>query len=450
MEYVYCWTLLEVMSNCCTTLSHYTSKNIHVMSYKPSRSSGVYGSFLFDSNPSLQTCDTKVGDTGSWIYHPQMGYIMVKWDESDPFRAIPTMVPHKPDRDTNPKPPKSRPKPSEFSYKPSLSSGVYGSYRIHSNRPVVIPLIMNNIGNRPIIPVSSHPGVPLIITQRNYPIIPVDIDVTPIVNTKKILKIASRHNTISSAINELAKKLPFPRQTNYIIAKQMLFALLQDNPIQIHDDISTNETGTPLIGIDDLIASFSPNTMQTLGTVGETKQPHFSYDHTVKTKRKPFVGGNWKCNGTLKSVHALAEGLAEINTLGIDVLVAPLAIHIPMVQSKLSKSKIIISSQNVSATNTGAFTGEIACAQLMDFGVNTALIGHSERRKYYGETNDIISKKVVIALENKLDIVCCLGETLDERKANKVEEVCFASLQAIANGVGKNGWDKVVIAYEPV
>ena len=106
----------------------------------------------------------------------------------------------------------------------------------------------------------------------------------------------------------------------------------------------------------------------------------------------------------------------------------------------------------MSATGTGAYTGEIAAEQLCDIGITTTIIGHSERRKYYNEGNDVVSKKVKAALAAKLKIVACLGETLEERKENKVEEVCFASLKAIQEGVGdeKSGWDDIVIAYEPV
>ena len=130
-------------------------------------------------------------------------------------------------------------------------------------------------------------------------------------------------------------------------------------------------------------------------------------------------------------------------------MVSPIAIHIPLAQSKLPKESFIVSSQNVSATETGAFTGEIAASQLMDLGINTTLIGHSERRKMFGDTNEVITEKVKRAMAQKMNVVACLGETLEERKSNKVEEVCFASLEAIAKGVD-GAWDNVVIAYEPV
>jgi len=185
-------------------------------------------------------------------------------------------------------------------------------------------------------------------------------------------------------------------------------------------------------------------------------------------KRTPFVGGNWKCNGTVKSVTELANGLAEFAaksdaTSNVDVLVSPISIQIPLVQSLLSKTSLIVACQNVSATGTGAYTGEIAPSQLIDLGVNTTLIGHSERRKYYGETNAVTATKVTNALSAGLNVVCCLGESLEEREANKVEAVCFASLGAVAKGVKDfeeskekekasevSAWASVVIAYEPV
>ena len=106
----------------------------------------------------------------------------------------------------------------------------------------------------------------------------------------------------------------------------------------------------------------------------------------------------------------------------------------------------------MSATGPGAFTGEISAEQMVDLGLTTTLVGHSERRKYYGEGDEVVTKKVERALSQGLNAVCCLGETLEERKEDKVEEVCFKSLGAIAAGVGddKSAWNKIVIAYEPV
>merc|ERR1719249_254690 len=90
-----------------------------------------------------------------------------------------------------------------------------------------------------------------------------------------------------------------------------------------------------------------------------------------------------------------------------------MSIHIPLVMSKLDAKSFIVASQNVSATGPGAFTGEISAEQLVDLGITTTLIGHSERRKYYGEADQVVTKKVERALSQGLQAVCCLGETLE-------------------------------------
>eukprot|EP01084_Bolivina_argentea_P110274 196945_1 len=349
-------------------------------------------------------------------------------------------------------------------YRASLNSGVYGGfcYYTTAEKALGIPVTMNNIGSYPIAPIQTvkYEGVPL--NHNNfgtYPIVPVISDPNPIININKISNIVRHHTKVSTAVTALAKKLPFSRVVNYIVAKNMLMELFKDDPsINLINDIDKNDYTDPIGGIDDLIASFSSTTLQSLRSVGDGKKREYNEIKEEKESysptgpRKYFIGGNWKCNGSVKSVSELADGLSRIDTSGVDVLVAPLPIHLPLVQNKLSKSKIIVSSQNVSATKMGAYTGEIAAKQLQDMGINTTLIGHSERRKYYGETNEITTTKIQRALSQKIKCVCCLGETLEERKSNKVEQVCFASLKAIAQGVGKDKaqWDNIVIAYEPV
>jgi triosephosphate isomerase len=168
-------------------------------------------------------------------------------------------------------------------------------------------------------------------------------------------------------------------------------------------------------------------------------------------KRKVMAGGNWKCNGTSASLGKLCADLAKVNTDGIDVVVSPTPIYLGQVRDALKDSKIEVSSQNVSATKQGAYTGEIAADQLVDFGLKWTIIGHSERRSYYGDTDDVVKTKCAIALENGLKIIACLGETQQERDGGKVKEVCLRQLKAICEGVGKNNMaEKVVIAYEPV
>ena len=132
----------------------------------------------------------------------------------------------------------------------------------------------------------------------------------------------------------------------------------------------------------------------------------------AQAPRTLLIGGNWKCNGTRASVKELAEGLRAVDTSNVDVVVAPTYIHLDMVQSifkgnddkKQSECTINVSAQNVSATGNGAFTGEIAPGQLIDAGINWTIIGHSERRAYYNETDEVVTKKIQNALSANLNV----------------------------------------------
>jgi triosephosphate isomerase len=109
---------------------------------------------------------------------------------------------------------------------------------------------------------------------------------------------------------------------------------------------------------------------------------------------------------------------------------------------------IEVSSQNVSMRKEGAYTGEVAATHLADLGVKWTLVGHSERRTLFGETDDVVGAKVKIALENQVNVIACLGETLSERRANQTMDVCFRQLKAISQNV--SNWRNCVLAYEPV
>lgn len=111
---------------------------------------------------------------------------------------------------------------------------------------------------------------------------------------------------------------------------------------------------------------------------------------------------------------------------------------------------MIISSQNVSLTNYGAYTGEVCAEQLLDLGVKWTLIGHSERRQYYGETSEVVAKKTKNALDKGLSVILCIGEQLSERQANKTFEVLSQQLDAVRSLLSEGDWSRVVIAYEPV
>lgn len=169
-----------------------------------------------------------------------------------------------------------------------------------------------------------------------------------------------------------------------------------------------------------------------------------------KKVRKFYVGGNWKSNGTLKFVKEHID--AVVNKLVFDpekveVMVAPTFIHLALAKELLAP-KIILSSQNISPFAKGAYTGEIAAEHLKDLGIQWAIIGHSERRSHFTESDERVAQKVVEALKEGLFVVLCIGEKLDEREAGKTWDVCKRQLDAVR--AKEIDWSKIVIAYEPV
>jgi triosephosphate isomerase len=168
--------------------------------------------------------------------------------------------------------------------------------------------------------------------------------------------------------------------------------------------------------------------------------------------RKILIGGNWKSNGDLKFIQNHMKSV--INTLKFEtnkceVVISPTTLHLELTRQLLDKeSNVQISSQNVSAFPEGAYTGEVTAKQLKDYGFNWTLTGHSERRQYFGECNNLVAKKTKISLENGLSVIACLGEKLEERESKRTMEVCLAQLDAIAKST--SDWSRLVIAYEPV
>lgn len=135
------------------------------------------------------------------------------------------------------------------------------------------------------------------------------------------------------------------------------------------------------------------------------------------------------------------------NHENIDVIVAPTTLHIAMAKVMVADN-VKVASQNVSLYGTGAYTGEIAAEQLTDFGIEWVIIGHSERRALYGEANETVGTKVSNALEAGLNVILCIGETLEQRESNSTNDVLKEQLDACKESV--KDWSKVVIAYEPV
>ncbi|KAH9143479.1 hypothetical protein AeRB84_012520 [Aphanomyces euteiches] len=158
-------------------------------------------------------------------------------------------------------------------------------------------------------------------------------------------------------------------------------------------------------------------------------------------------------NGTQASVASLVEMLngVTVDTDSVEVIVAPPTIYLSTVQASL-KQHIRVSAQNVSLTGPGAYTGEIAAEQLKDLGLQWTLTGHSERRALYGETDTIVAQKTKRALDQGLDVIVCVGETLDERKADQTLNVITRQLKAVADLLADDLglWSRIVVAYEPV
>ncbi|KAL8271141.1 hypothetical protein Esti_004909 [Eimeria stiedai] len=166
--------------------------------------------------------------------------------------------------------------------------------------------------------------------------------------------------------------------------------------------------------------------------------------------RTPWIGGNWKSNGTIASITELSKELnqSSFDPKQTEVVVFPTAIHIALAKEKL-KDAFEIGCQNISKTGPGAFTGEIAAGMVKDFGLKWVLVGHSERRQYYGETDEVVKEKVAMVMkEEGLSVALCIGELLKEREAGETMEVCRKQLEAVIPVV--TDWNRVVIAYEPV
>jgi triosephosphate isomerase len=169
--------------------------------------------------------------------------------------------------------------------------------------------------------------------------------------------------------------------------------------------------------------------------------------------RKPFIGGNWKMNTDSKNAVELAKGVAQ-GCAGVldkvDVSVCPPFVYLSAVKNALGSSNIGLGAQDVYFEAKGAFTGEVSCQMLKDVGCKNVLIGHSERRHVIKETNELISKKLIAAIEAQLLPIFCVGELLEERKAGKTEQVVKEQIQKGMAGITVEKAKVVTIAYEPV
>ncbi|KAI9928119.1 hypothetical protein ASPWEDRAFT_50603 [Aspergillus wentii DTO 134E9] len=166
--------------------------------------------------------------------------------------------------------------------------------------------------------------------------------------------------------------------------------------------------------------------------------------------RQFFVGGNFKMNGVADSITSIIKNLNDSKLdETAEVVISPPALYLTLAR-ELANPKIGVSAQNVFDKPNGAFTGEISVEQLKDAKINWTLTGHSERRVILKETDEFIARKTKSAIDGGLSVIFCIGETLEEREANKTIEVVTRQLNAAAKELSKEQWANVVIAYEPV
>ena len=165
--------------------------------------------------------------------------------------------------------------------------------------------------------------------------------------------------------------------------------------------------------------------------------------------RKPIIAGNWKMNNTASQGVALVKAIAPLVTqANCDVVVCVPAIDIPAVSEALKDTNIELGAENVHFAEKGAYTGEISAAMLLEYGVKYVIIGHSERRQYFAETDETVNKRTLTASNAGLTPIVCIGESLEERETGKTEEVLATQIHEGLKGI--EDITKIVIAYEPV
>ncbi|MDF7808467.1 triose-phosphate isomerase [Pontiellaceae bacterium B12219] len=168
--------------------------------------------------------------------------------------------------------------------------------------------------------------------------------------------------------------------------------------------------------------------------------------------RKKIIAGNWKMNKTIEEAVELANGLKrEVGgCTEVDVVLCPPFTALKSVSDIVSESQIAVGSQNMSSEDEGAYTGEICHTMLKELFVRYVILGHSERREYYKETDEWVNKKVIKALEKNLRPILCVGETLEDRESGNTEKVVEVQVREGLKGVSADAYTELVIAYEPV
>lgn len=169
--------------------------------------------------------------------------------------------------------------------------------------------------------------------------------------------------------------------------------------------------------------------------------------------RKPLIVGNWKMNKLLADAVSTATRLRELclPVTHCDIAIAPVFVHLKPISEHLDGSNIKLAAQNCSTEiEHSAHTGEVAADMLKDIGVSCVIIGHSERRQFYGETDEMINRKVKAAIFSGLKVILCVGETILERRNGRLFDVVTRQLKFGLEGLSRNDMKQVIVAYEPV
>jgi triosephosphate isomerase len=166
--------------------------------------------------------------------------------------------------------------------------------------------------------------------------------------------------------------------------------------------------------------------------------------------RSSLIAGNWKMNGNIRSVVELVERIKAGDSGEAELAVFPPAVFLMKVGGMLADSEIALGAQNVCDQEAGAFTGEVSAAMLKECGCRYALVGHSERRSLYLETDQLVAARFATAVTSGITPILCVGETLDEREQGMTEDVVARQIAAVIDVCGIDGIAQAIIAYEPV
>jgi triosephosphate isomerase (TIM) len=173
--------------------------------------------------------------------------------------------------------------------------------------------------------------------------------------------------------------------------------------------------------------------------------------HLSNSKRKPVIAGNWKMHKISGEARSLARAIRSgLGDPSCEVVLAPPCTSLTAVHEEIAGSPLILAAQNVHWESKGAFTGEISIPMLEDSGCGMVLVGHSERRQYFGETDFTVNRRVSALLESKLQPIVCVGEMLSERESGKHHDVVAQQLAGGLDGLTRRGLLRIILAYEPV